>query len=153
MLRKLHHVGIVTADIEAAIRHYMETFDCPAPKVVSVDKPGIKLRTAMLAIGCEKPSHVQLIEPKIGPGVEELRRGGEGAILEMAFEVEEIESVHDDLSRRGIAPVDLLGRPIDSKFLVASSGNRYFYLPREKMRGTSIEIIQVIPPPEMRENS
>jgi catechol 2,3-dioxygenase-like lactoylglutathione lyase family enzyme len=144
MIKGLHHVGIVTANIEDAIRYYVETFGCPPPKVVTVDKPGIQLRTAMLSIGA---SHLQLIEPKTGPGVEELQTRGEGAILEVAFQVDDIEQFYDEMSHRGISPVSMVGAPIDTRYLAASSGNRYFYLPQEKTRGTSVEIIQVMSQP------
>jgi catechol 2,3-dioxygenase-like lactoylglutathione lyase family enzyme len=145
MLRKLHHVGVVTADIDQAICHYVETFGCKPPNVVAVDKPGIKLRTAMLAIGSENANYLQLIEPEIGPGVDELAARGEGAIFEMAFEVEDIEAFHDEIAGQGVKPVNLVGEPLETRYIVASSGNRYFYLPKDKMRGTNIEIIQVMP--------
>ena len=50
------------------------------------------------------------------------------------------------MKMRGIQPVNLIGEPIESKFLVASSGNRYFYLPKDRTRGTSVEIIHVTLP-------
>jgi catechol 2,3-dioxygenase-like lactoylglutathione lyase family enzyme len=144
MVRKLHHVGVLTANIEETIRHYVETFGCQPPKVVSVDKPGLKLRTAMLAIGSENANHIQLIEPEIGPGVDEIASQGEGAIFEMAFQVDDIEAFHDEIAQRGVHPVNLLGQPIEAKYIVAASGNRYFYLPKDKMRGTNVEILQVV---------
>ena len=105
----MHHVGIVTADIEATIRHYVETFGCDPPRVVCVDKPGIKLKTAMVAIGAGQANCLQLIEPEVGPGVEELKHWGEGTLLEVAFEVEDIEQVYDQMKMRGIQPVNLIG--------------------------------------------
>jgi hypothetical protein len=141
MIRRLHHVGIVTANIEAALSHYVEVFECEMPRILSVDKLGIKLRTAMLSIG---ESHLQLIDPENGPGVDDLKKGGEGAIIEMALEVSDIEEMYDKMKARNIEPVSIVGEPIPAKFLVASSGNRYFYLPKDKMRGTSIEIYQVM---------
>jgi catechol 2,3-dioxygenase-like lactoylglutathione lyase family enzyme len=142
MIRQLHHVGILTKDVQASVRHYVETYGCAAPKIVSVEKPGLKLRTAMLQLGS---SNLQLVEPEIGPGVQELHAGGEGTIFEMAFQVDDIEQFHDEMTERGITPVTLLGAPLTEKYLVANSGNRYFYLPKEKNRGTTIEVIQEIP--------
>jgi catechol 2,3-dioxygenase-like lactoylglutathione lyase family enzyme len=64
MIRRLHHVGIVTKDIEQAVRFYVETFGCPEPKVVSVDKPGIRLRTSMLSIGASHLVSRNLLHPE-----------------------------------------------------------------------------------------
>ena len=141
MIRRLHHVGIVTANLEAALSHYAEVFGCEVPRILSVDKPRIKLRTAMLSIG---ESHLQLIEPESGPGVDDLKGGGEGTIFEIALEVSDIEEMYHRMKAQNIEPVDFVGEPLRTKFLVASSGNRYFYLPRDKMRGTLIEIYQVM---------
>lgn len=141
MIRRLHHVGIVTANIEAALRHYAEVFGCEMTQILSVDKPGMKLRTVMLSVG---ESHLQLLEPESGLGLDDLKNGGEGAIFEMALEVSDIEEMYDRMKARNIEPVNIVGEPLQTKFHVASSGNRYFYLPRNKMRGTRIEIYQVM---------
>lgn len=144
MVKKLHHVAILTSDIEEMVEYYQETFGCPAPKIVSVDKPDFKLKTAMVPVGSDGASRLQVIQPVEGPGVKELREGGEGTIFELAFEVEDIEEFFDQLRSKGMTPVDLLGRPIESKYLVASSGTRYFYLPKSQTRGTVIEICQIM---------
>jgi hypothetical protein len=73
-----------------------------------------------------------------------LRDGGEGTIFEMALEVSDIEEMYHRMKAQNIEPVDIVGEPLRTNFLVASSGNRYFYLPRDKMRGTLIEIYQVM---------
>ncbi len=143
MIKNLHHVGVVAADIEAAIRFYVETFQCQPVKVVTVDKPGLKLKTAMVSIGASSGTCVQLIEPELGLGVQELREQGEGTILEMALRVEDIEMACNQMKRLGISPVNILGQPLNTNFVTAASGNKYFYLPKEKAQGTSIEIIQI----------
>jgi catechol 2,3-dioxygenase-like lactoylglutathione lyase family enzyme len=145
MIRRLHHVGIVTSDIEAAVRHYTSMFGCATPTIIGIDRPGLKFRTAMVSVAPGSGGHVQLIEPEIGFGVEELRSKGEGTIIELAFEVDDIEAFSRQMHEQGMPPLNLLGQPIDSPYLVASSGNRYLYLPRERNFGTSIEIIQVMP--------
>lgn len=141
MIRGIHHVAILTSNIERAMDFFRQTFGCEPVKIVSVNKPGLKLRTAMLSLGA---SHLQLIEPEIGPGVEQLKKAGEGTIFEMALEVNDIEEFYDHVKGQGITPVSLTGEPIQSKFLTASSGNRYFYLPQQKPQGTNIEIYQVV---------
>ena len=141
MIRRLHHVGIVTSDIELAARHYVASFGVPEPKIVSIDRPGVKLRSAMISVG--GGTHVQLIEPAIGLGVEELRSRGEGAIIELAFEVDDIESFSQQKRAEGATLTDLAGNPIEADYLVAASGNRYVYLAKDGNLGTSFELIEV----------
>lgn len=146
MIRRLHHVGIVTSNLDAAVRHYSSLYGCVAPSVVtSIDRPGLKFRTVMLSVASGCGNHIQLIEPEIGFGLEELQTKGEGAIIEMAFEVDDIEAFSREAAAQGLEPRNLLGLPIDTPYLVAASGNRYLYLPKERNFGTSIEIIQVMP--------
>jgi catechol 2,3-dioxygenase-like lactoylglutathione lyase family enzyme len=141
MIKRLHHVGVVTSNIEKSLQFYVTAFGCPDVNIVSVDKPGLKLRTAMIPLGTG--THLQLIEPKIGLGVEELAERGEGAIVEMALEVDDIEAAHDRMREQQMFPVSILGDPLQEKFVRAASGNKYFYLPKAKTRGTSIEFIEV----------
>lgn len=122
---------------------YVKTFDCEPAKIISVEKPGLKFRAVMLSLG---GSHLQVIEPEIGLGVEELKQTGEGAIFEMALEVDDIEGFYDRVKSQGVTPVGLDGNPIQTKFVTATSGNRYFYLPREMVLGTNIEIYQIVAP-------
>ena len=44
---------------------------------------------------------MQLIEPELGLGVQELREQGEGTILEMALRVEDIEMACNQMKRPG----------------------------------------------------
>jgi len=141
MVVRIHHVGIATANIEDALQLYFNIFGCQPTKVLNVEKPGLSLRTAMLSLGS---SHLQLIEPHVGPGIDELKARGEGTILEMALEVEDIEKFYEQMKALNIEPVNIMGEPISTKFLTASSGNRYFYLPQNKTRGTKVEIYQVV---------
>lgn len=141
MIRGLHHVGIVTANLERTIGLYRSLFGSEPSAIVNIEKSGIKLRTAMLSLG---NSYLQVIEPIIGPGVDALQRYGEGAILEIALEVKDIEQFHHELQLKGVDPVNIVGEAIEEKYLVASSGNRYFYLPKHATSGTSIEVYQVI---------
>ena len=143
MIRRLHHVGIVTANIEQTLRFYVTALGCDAVNIVRVDKPGLKLKTAMVPLGAGSGTHLQLIEPEVGIGVRELAEQGDGAIIEMALEVDDIEKAHDRMHRREIPPVSILGEPLREKFVTAASGNKYFYLPKAKTRGTSIEFIEV----------
>jgi len=142
-MKKLHHVGILSSNINQSIDWFVECFGCSKPKVVEVEKPGFRLKSSMLTIG--NGTYIQVIEPLEGPGLAELVGQGEGTLYEVAFEVENIEDFHDQLTARGLVATDFVGNPIPNKFLVASSGSKYFYLSMTQTRGTRIEIIQPLP--------
>jgi hypothetical protein len=95
------------------------------PRQVLVDQPGVKLKSAMLPLGKVGKTFLQIIQPIEGPGVEELRRGGEGTLFEVGFEVEDIEDFNGALRARGASPLDLAERPIAQNFIPSKYGNRY----------------------------
>lgn len=144
IITRLHHVAIVTANINDAVRYYLEILRCETPKIVQVDKPGARFQSAMLPIGATGESFLQLVEPSEGPGLDELEREGEGTILELAFQVDNIEEFYDEMISKGITPVDIAGQPFSGKCIVSSFGNKYFFLPRTQTRGTRIEVVQVV---------
>jgi catechol 2,3-dioxygenase-like lactoylglutathione lyase family enzyme len=144
MIKRLHHVGILTHDIEAASDRFRRLLDAPASPIRHVTQPAFSLWTTMIAAGLESGSFVQLIQPEIGPGAADLAASGEGSLYEIAFEVDDIETASASFRADGLVPCDIAGNPIDRAFLVASSGNRYFYLSPAQTGGTHIEIIQVV---------
>lgn len=144
MITNLHHVAILTSNIEESVKYYVELLGCEPPTPVQVDKPGIKLRSAMLPIGPSKMTYLQIIEPEEGPGVKELVERGEGALFEMAFQVDDVEDFAEQMSAKDIMPSDIAEQPIDEKYLVSKFGNKYFILPGNKMRGTRIEIVEMV---------
>lgn len=144
MITNLHHVAILTSNIEDAIQFYTNLLGCQSPRIAEVDRPGVKLKSAMLPIGPTGDTYLQLIEPSEGPGVAELERGGEGTLFEVGFQVDDIADLHDQMDAREIRPQDLAGDSIEDKFIESKFGNRYFFLPKDKTRGTRLEFVQVI---------
>ena len=144
MITNLHHIAILTSNIEDAIQFYTNLLGCQSPRIAEVDRPGVKLKSAMLPIGPTGDTYLQLIEPSEGPGVAELERGGEGTLFEVGFQVDDIADLHDQMDAREIRPQDLAGDSIDDKFIESKFGNRYFFLPKDKTRGTRLEFVQVI---------
>jgi catechol 2,3-dioxygenase-like lactoylglutathione lyase family enzyme len=141
MIRGIHHVGIVTSSMERTLVRFSEVFGCDAPNIRSLNTPNLQFRTALVNIGS---GYVQMIEPQVGYGTEELATHGEGAIIELALEVSDIGAFHRHLKRQGVIPVDIFGQPIPSNFLTASSGSKFFYLPKDVTAGTRIEIYEPI---------
>lgn len=141
MIKQVHHVAILTKDIEQAIRHYVDLLGCEEKEPATVEKPGLHWRTVLLPVG-NGTTAIQLIEPHEGPGVEELRRGGEGALFEIGFHCEDVETFGDHLGKREIPPSDLLEEPLQEPYLTSKFGNRYYIVPRKRSRGTRLEFVQ-----------
>ena len=138
-MAKLDHIGILVTNLDKSIKFYKETFGCGSPKIINVDKPGLRLRMAMLPFG---ENYIQLVEPLEGLWLEYLKDEGEGAIAEISFQVEDIVKFYDEMKTRGVSPVDMLGNPLKDKYVLSSSGNKYLYLPRKDALGTLIEVLE-----------
>jgi hypothetical protein len=143
-IRRIHHVGILTADIEAAVESYALLLRNRPLRIVDVARPAVRLRSAMIPVGEGSGTHVQLIQPVEGPGVLELEKGGDGALFEVAFEVGDIAAANKAAREAGELPTDLAGDSFKGPYLTAGSGNRYFYLQPTKQRGTRLELIEVV---------
>ena len=79
MITNIHHVAILTSNIDEAIKFYIDFLNCDKPKVISVEKKGMKFKSSMLPIGDGKTC-LQILEPAEGKGVEELCKNGEGVL-------------------------------------------------------------------------
>jgi NAD(P)-dependent dehydrogenase (short-subunit alcohol dehydrogenase family) len=101
----------------------------------------------MVATGPGADTRIQLIEPEIGPGVEELARGGDGTLFEVAFEVGDIAAAATAYRVAGTEPQDLAGDRLEVDYLTAASGARYFYVPSEASDGTRTEIYEPVADP------
>jgi catechol 2,3-dioxygenase-like lactoylglutathione lyase family enzyme len=143
-IKRIHHVGILTADIEAAVESYALLLTNRPPRIVDVARPAVRLRSAMIPVGEGSGTHVQLIQPVEGPGVDELEKGGEGVIYEVAFEVADIAAANTAARQAGEFPTDLAGDTFEGPYLTAGSGSRYFYLQPTAQRGTRLELIEVV---------
>ncbi len=141
MIRRIHHVAILTRDIDAAIKHYVDLIGCETAEPIDVDKPGMRWRSVLLPIG-NGTTALQLIQPLEGPGVEALEQGGEGTVFEIGFACEDVEAFGQHLALRGIEPADLAGQPLADKYMKSKYGNRVFIISREDSRGTRLEIVQ-----------
>jgi catechol 2,3-dioxygenase-like lactoylglutathione lyase family enzyme len=141
MIQQIHHVAILTKDIDAAIKHYVDLLGCEMADPIDVEKPGVRWRTVLLSIG-NGTTALQLIQPLEGPGVEELERGGEGTLFEIGFACEDAEAFGQHLKGRAIDPSGLKEESLEENYLQSKYGNRFFIVPREKSRGTRLEFVQ-----------
>lgn len=144
-LDTLHHVGLVTRDIESTLDRLVSLLGVERPEIRDIDRPDLRLRTTMVRAGQGSDVMIQLIEPHLGAGVEELERDGEGALVELAFQVGDIDTVASVVRADGGRIEDVTGAPIEGP-LTAGSGNRYMYLDRALTGGTRVEVIQASRP-------
>jgi methylmalonyl-CoA/ethylmalonyl-CoA epimerase len=107
MLKKIHHVGIVVRDIEAAYAFYRDTLGLSVHKQDILPDQGVK--AALLTIGS---SEIELLEPiDTQSGVARfLERRGEG-LHHLCFETDNVTQELDDAKAKGIAVIDQHPRP------------------------------------------
>ncbi|MBA2776764.1 MAG: methylmalonyl-CoA epimerase [Chloroflexia bacterium] len=127
---RLHHVGIVVADVEAAARKYEalgfrngERFEVPAQGIVAiVYKTG--------------PGYIELIQPTDpeGPIGRFMAKRGEGA-HHVAYAVDDIESALARLKAAGVRLIDEVPR-------VGLHGWRIAFIHPESCHGVLTELVE-----------
>jgi len=127
---RLHHVGIVVADVEAAARKYEalgfrngERFEVPAQGIVAiVYKAG--------------PEYIELIQPTDpeGPIGRFMAKRGEGA-HHVAYAVDDIESALARLKAAGVRLIDEVPR-------VGLHGWRIAFIHPESCHGVLTELVE-----------
>jgi len=127
---RLHHVGIVVADVEAAARKYEalgfrngERFEVPAQGIVAiVYKAG--------------PGYIELIQPTDpeGPIGRFMAKRGEGA-HHVAYAVDDIESALARLKAAGVRLIDEVPR-------VGLHGWRIAFIHPESCHGVLTELVE-----------
>jgi methylmalonyl-CoA/ethylmalonyl-CoA epimerase len=107
MLKKLHHVGIVVRNIEAAYAFYRDTLGLSVHKQDILPDQGVK--AALLTIGA---SEIELLEPIAAhTGVARfLERRGEG-LHHVCFETDDVVRELDAAQGKGLAVIDRQPRP------------------------------------------
>lgn len=107
MLRKIHHVGIVVADLEKAKRFWRDLLGLAVVKTAVVQDQGVK--AALLKAG---ESEIELLEPIVaesGVGKFLARRGG--GLHHVCFETEDIDGELNRARAKGIQLIDQQPRP------------------------------------------
>ena len=143
---KLDHVGIVVSDLEKGIKIFSETFGHKprGPKrVYEIKEPGVNIKYALLGLG---DTAIDLMEPGEGDRsfLPFITEEGKGAIMEICFEVDDIEAFYDRMKEKGITLLDWPnGNPlVDQKYVLAPSGNKIAYLPCDTTLGLWVEVTE-----------
>ena len=131
MLRKIEHVAIAVADLDAALDHYRDVWGVEPEHRERVDDQGVE--EAMLPLG---DSYLQLLgatghDTTVGRFLD---KRGEG-LHHIAFEVDDLEATLADLKDKGVQLIDERPRRGGRGHMVA------FVHPKGN-RGLLVELIQ-----------
>ena len=102
MLTKIHHVGIVVRNLDAAYAFYRDALSLPVHKEAIIQDQGV--RAALLTIG---ESEIELLEP-IAPGTGVARflaQRGEG-LHHLCFETDDVGQEMETAKQRGVTLID-----------------------------------------------
>jgi methylmalonyl-CoA/ethylmalonyl-CoA epimerase len=131
MLGKIEHVALAVSDMDAAIAHYRDVWGLEVENRERVEDQGVE--EAMLPVG---DSHIQLLAPT-GPETTVARfldRRGEG-LHHIAYEVDDLEDVLDELKSKGMALIDETPRE-------GGRGHKVAFVHPQDNRGLLVELIQ-----------
>jgi methylmalonyl-CoA/ethylmalonyl-CoA epimerase len=102
MLKKIHHVGIVVRDLEAAYRFYRDTLGLHVHKTAEVKDQGVK--AALLTVGHSEIELLEPIDPK-GTVAGVLGKRG-GGMPHRCLETDDVEKELAAAKAKGIPPID-----------------------------------------------
>ena len=133
MVTKIEHIGIVVANLEAALEKYTSLLGLNVTEVEEIEVEGAVNRVAFLPLN---GLNVELVHTRSDQGMaaEFLKKNGEG-IHHIAFEVENLEEKFEQLRGRGV-------KFLWDKIIPGSRGSRVaFFEPRE-FNGIYIELVE-----------
>jgi methylmalonyl-CoA/ethylmalonyl-CoA epimerase len=136
MLRKIEHVALAVADLDAAVAHYERTWGLHVEHRERVEDQGVE--EAMLPLG---DSYLQLLgatSPDTTVG-KFLERRGEG-LHHIAYEVDNLEATLARLKEQGVAL-------IDEKPRRGGRGHMVAFVHPKGNHGLLVELIQAARPP------
>ena len=136
--------AILVEDIQEAIEQFRDVLGFQIPKsgpystYSELEEPGShKLDFVFME---KKGRFIELVQPKDGPRLETLKKGGPGPYL-IDFTVRNIGEAFDYFSGKGLELLDPIGNPIPAdKYHQSSTGEKclYFYL-----AGVYVEVEEV----------
>jgi methylmalonyl-CoA/ethylmalonyl-CoA epimerase len=132
MLNRIYHLGYAVEDIEAASRFYRENFGVEPGEPEVVEDQGIV--AVMFRVG---ESMVELVQPTRpdSPVGRFLDRRGEG-VHHVAYEVDNLEAILEDLKSNGIELVDQEPR-------VGAGGTRVAFVHPRSAFGILTELVEL----------
>jgi len=107
MLRKIHHVGVVVADLEQAMTFWRDLLGLPLVKTAVIQDQGV--RAALLNAGGSEIELLEPLTPENGVGRFLARRGG--GLHHVCFETEDVAGELERARAKGIQLIDQKPRP------------------------------------------
>jgi methylmalonyl-CoA epimerase len=102
MLTRIHHVGVVVANLEQGMRFWRDTLGLRFTKSATIEEQGV--RAALLKIGESEIELLEPINPDGGVGKFLARRGG--GLHHVCFETDDIARELESARQKGIALID-----------------------------------------------
>ena len=102
MLKRIHHVGVVVANLEDGLRFWRDVLGMTLTRSATVEDQGV--RAALLKVG---PSEVELLEPlspETGVGKFLARRGG--GLHHVCFETDDVARELSAARDKGLPLID-----------------------------------------------
>jgi methylmalonyl-CoA epimerase len=133
MVTKIEHIGVVVKDLNKSLQRYTSLLDLKVEEIEEVKVENVVNRVAFLPIG---ETRIELVETTADTGIaaEFLKERGEG-IHHIALEVEDLESVFNDLRSNGVAF-------LWDRIIQGSRGSKVAFFKAEEFNGVYIELVQ-----------
>ena len=139
---RFHHVGIAVRDMEDTIRFFETFLNCTRASDTRRLR-GKDWEVAVSLLRAPGGTLIEPLEPVRGYWKDQLDDRGTGLIREIAFRVENLTNLYEDLARRGIHLTNYQGSPIDRPRCVPElGGTKTAYFPQEVSSGIRIELIE-----------
>jgi methylmalonyl-CoA/ethylmalonyl-CoA epimerase len=133
MVRKIEHIGIVVADLEAALGKYTDLLELELAEIEEVEVEGVINRVAFLPLN---GINVELVHTSGSEGLaaDFLKKTGEG-IHHIAFEVDNLEEKFQKLRARGV-------KFLWDKIIPGSRGTRVAFFEPKEFNGIYVELVE-----------
>jgi len=102
MLKRIHHVGVVVANLEGALRFWRDILGLRFTKSATIEEQGV--RAALLKVGDSEIELLEPIDPENGVGKFLARRGG--GLHHLCFETDDVARELDGARSKGIQLID-----------------------------------------------
>jgi methylmalonyl-CoA/ethylmalonyl-CoA epimerase len=107
MLKRIHHVGVVVANLDQAMAFWRDALGLHLTKTQVIQDQGVK--AALLKAGESEIELLEPINPENGVGKFLARRGG--GLHHLCFETENVERELEGARAKGIQLIDQKPRP------------------------------------------
>jgi methylmalonyl-CoA epimerase len=133
MVSKIDHIGIFVKDLENSLKKYTGLLGLEAGKIEEIEFEGAVDRLAFLPI---RDASIELISTgaETGFAADFLREKGE-AIHHIAFEVEDLDAIFEELTSRGVVF-------LKNQVLEGSRGTKVAFFQPEEFNGIYIELVE-----------